>query len=132
MPNTPPDFNETNVFLLFWDCHGLEACVDITEDMREANFLESQNLFERIKNPDDEPPNAAVRKITNMINSMSLRARFNNQRNYELYFIHTEKSVSRDQFETMFNEEPQSAVDLIRDRGQKLFSYRNTTERVIS
>ena len=132
MYNPPPDFDETNVFLVYWDCYGLESCTDITEDMREANQLESENLFERLKNPEDEPPNAAVRKITHMINSMSMRARFNPQRDYELYFIHTAKSITKDQFEIMFSEDPQAAVDLIRDRGQKLFSHRNSVERVIS
>lgn len=130
--DTMPDYSDTNVFLIFWDCYGLESCIDITESMQQGNMFEYENLFERIKNPDEEPHNEHVHRIGRIINGMSMRARFNPQRNYELYFIHTVKSITTEEFETMFAEDPQSAVELIRDRGQKLFSYRTTTERVIS
>lgn len=132
MNDTIPDYKDTNVFLLFWDCYGLESCVDITDHMREGNAFEHENLFERIKNPEEEPHNASLHTVTKMIQAMSMRARFNPQRNYELYFIHTVKSITKDQFETMFAEDPQAAVELIRERGQKLLSHRSTTERVIS
>jgi hypothetical protein len=100
--------------------------------MQLGNTFEYENLFERIKNPDEEPHNEHVHRIGRLINGFSMRARFNPQRNYELYFIHTVKSITKEEFETMFVEDPQLAVDLIRDRGQKLFSHRTTTERVIS
>lgn len=132
MSNTLPDYKDTNVFLIFWDCYGLESCVDITEHMREGNAFEHENLFERIKNPEEDPHNEHVHRVNHMINSMSMRARFNPQRNYELYFIHTVKSITTEQFETMFAEDPQSAAELIRERGQQLLSHRSTTERVIS
>jgi len=132
MSDTLPDYKDSNVFLIFWDCHGLESCIDITEDMSRGNEFDRDSIFERIKNPEKEPHNEHVHRVNHMINSMSMRARFNPQRNYELYFIHTVKSITQDQFETMFEQDPQSAVELIRERGQKLFSHRSTTERVIS
>lgn len=132
MTQSLPDYQDTNVFLIFWDCYGLESCIDVTETMQLGNAFEHESLFERIKNPEEQPHNEHVHQISQMINGMSMRARFNPQRNYELYYIHTVKSITKDQFETMFEEDPQSAVELIRKRGQKLFSHRNTTERVIS
>jgi hypothetical protein len=132
MSQSQLDHTETNVFLIFWDCHGLEACIDVTEDIARGNDFEQESLFERIKHPEQEPLNQHVQKINHLVNSMSMRARFNPQRNYELYFIHTAKSITKDQFVNMFADSPQAAADLIRERGQKLLSHRNSTERVIS
>lgn len=124
--------SKTNIFLISWDCTGLEACVDITEKVDRGNAFEKDSLFERIKNPEEEPHNQYVAEINKMFHVMSLRARFNPQRNYEIYSIHTTEGITKDDLVTMFNEDPQSAADLIRDRGTKLLSHRETSQRVIS
>ena len=124
--------SETNTFILSWDCEGLEACVDITDDLMRCDDFERESIFERIKNPNVEPHNEALNKITKMIHMMQLRARYNPQRNYEIYKINTTPSIDKDSMIRMFEEDPQAAADLIRDRGDQLYSDRRHSPRKIS
>lgn len=113
-------------FLLYWDCYGLESCIDITEDVKLGNDFEKESLFERIKDPDNVPRNEPVAKLNKLVHMLQLRAQFNPQRNYELYMINTTKGVSKEDIEGWFEDSPQAAVDRCREIGTKLFSYRAT------
>ena len=113
-------------FLLFWDCYGLESCVDITEDVERGNEFEKESLFERIKDPENEPRNEPVAKLNRMVHMLQLRAQFNPQRNYELYMINTTDGVSKADIEQWFENGPQEAVDRCREIGTKLYSNRAT------
>lgn len=115
-----------NKFLLSWDCYGLEACVDITEEIERGNNFEKESIFERIKNPEEEPHNEPVAKLNKMIHMMQLRARFNPQRNYEIYMLNTTNSVSKEDIEGWFQESPQAAADRVREIGIQLLSHRDT------
>jgi hypothetical protein len=122
-----------NSFMLFWDCYGLEFCQDLTDKMSEAATIDKHNLFDRLKDPETEPPNSAVREMGRIIQMASLRARFNPDRNYELYWLNTEPTITKADIEEWFEETPQSAVDTVRKSGLKLFSGRVTeNERVIT
>jgi len=113
-------------FLLSWDCYGLEACVDITEDVERGNDFEKESLFERIKNPNKEPHNEYVTKLSKMIQMMQLRARFNPQRNYEIYMINATDGVSKEDIEQWFEAGPQDAANRCREIGTQLLSHRDT------
>lgn len=113
-------------FLLFWDCYGLESCIDITEDVERGNDFEKESLFERIKDPDNEPRNESITKLNRMIHMLQLRSQFNPQRNYELYMINTTEGVSKADIEGWFEDNPQAAVDRCREIGTKLMSNRAT------
>jgi hypothetical protein len=113
-------------FLLSWDCYGLEACVDITEDVERGNEFEKESLFERIKNPEEEPHNEYVSKLSRMVHVMSMRARFNPQRNYEIYMLNATAGVSKEDIEQWFEDSPQTAVDRVREIGTQLLSHRET------
>lgn len=115
-----------NKFLLSWDCYGLEACVDITEDVGRGNDFEKESLFQRIANPNEEPHNEHVMKLNKMIHMMQLRARFNPQRNYEIYMLNAKKGVSKADIEQWFQDSPQAAVDRVREIGIQLLSHRDT------
>lgn len=115
-----------NKFLLSWDCYGLEACVDITEDVGRGNDFEKESLFQRIANPEEEPHNEHVMKLNKMIHMMQLRARFNPQRNYEIYMLNAKKGVSKADIEQWFQDSPQAAVDRVREIGIRLLSHRDT------
>lgn len=106
--------------------------MDITDDLVRCNEFERESIFERIKNPEIEPRNESLNKITKMIHMMQLRARYNPQRNYEIYKINTTPGIDKDSLIQLFEDDPQAAADLIRDRGDKLYSDRRTTERKIS
>lgn len=103
---------------------GLEAVVDITQDIVNGDNWEKDTLFERIKDPDGDFQNIHVRKLMSIIQTMTLRARANPQRHYEVYSIKTMNSIDKETLENLFTESPQSAADLIRDRGTKLYSDR--------
>jgi hypothetical protein len=53
-----------------------------------------------------------------------LRARSNPQRHYEIYTITVEPDISLKDIEDMFKDTPQAIVDLIRQRGHRLYSDR--------
>jgi len=55
---------------------------------------------------------------------MTLRARANTQRHYEIYSIQTVDDIDRSTLERLFEDDPQAAAELIRDRGTKLYSDR--------
>lgn len=97
-----------NWFAVMWDCNGLEAVAHIP-DPKMATFA----LLKDEKPP--APPNLLA---------WELRARYNSQRHYEIYLISVEPGIGEDDIRTMFQDDPQYAADLVRDRGQKFYSDR--------
>ena len=55
---------------------------------------------------------------------MTLRARANTQRHYEIYGIQTVEDIDKSTLERLFEDDPQAAAELIRERGTKLYSDR--------
>lgn len=104
------------VFAIMWDCYGLEAVARIPDP--------ADTTFALLKGaPPPETPN---------INMWALRARFNTQRNYEIYLITATPGIDEDDIRKMFEADPQGSADTIRRIGQKFFSDRETKERVIT
>jgi hypothetical protein len=114
----------TNTFIISWDMTGLEAVVDITQDLIDGDRWEKEKLFDIIKNPDDVLINTYAKKVGSIIHMMKMRAMANTQRHYEIYYIHTQGSITKETLERLFEEDPQASADLIRDRGEKLYSDR--------
>ena len=114
----------TNTFIISWDMTGLEAVVDITQDLIDGDQWEKEKLFDIIKDPDNVPPNEYAKKVSRIVTMMRMRAMANTQRHYEIYYIHTTEGIDKESLERLFNESPQSAADLIRERGEKLYSDR--------
>lgn len=104
-------------FLAMWDCEGLECMFDITSakhDMMIAKLQGKKFL---------SPP----------IELLKLRARANSQRQYEIYTFSVEGEVKLEDMKELFNLNPQSIVDLIRKKGNKLYSdYTPIDKKVIS
>lgn len=69
--------NNGNTFIISWDMTGLEAVVDVTQDLLDSAQWEKDVLFDVIKDPDGERQNEYARKLTNIIQMMTLRARAN-------------------------------------------------------
>lgn len=103
------------MFAIMWDCHGLEAVTKIPDP--------ADKTFALLKGV--EPP-----AMPN-INMWALRARFNPQRNYEIYIITATPGITEDHIRDMFEADPQGSADTIRRIGQKFVDHRETTERVI-
>ena len=103
------------MFAIMWDCYGLEAVAKVPDP--------ADKTFALLKGV--EPP-----AMPN-INMWALRARFNPQRNYEIYIITATPGIGEDDIRKMFEADPQNAADTIRRIGEKFVSHRETTERAI-
>jgi cytidylate kinase len=111
----------TNAYLVYWCEEGLESVTPITK----YEHIDMENTF-RVLN-DQEPVRNPVNTI---VQNMILRAQFNSQRHYELYAIDCDSNITKQDLEIMFNDTPQAAADLIRDRGHRLYSNRVERNRV--
>ncbi len=111
----------TNAYLVYWCEEGLESVTPITE----YEHIDMENTF-RVLN-DQEPVRNPVNTI---VQNMILRAQFNSQRHYELYAIDCDSNITKQDLEILFNDTPQAAADLIRDRGHRLYSNRVERNRV--
>lgn len=103
------------MFAIMWDCYGLEAVVQLP-DPADTTFALLKGV---------EPP-----AMPN-INMWALRARFNTQRNYEIYIITATPGIDEDDIRSMFEADPQHAAETIRRIGNKFLDHRDTAERVI-
>ena len=109
----------SNLFLVSWDCQGLEAVINITDYEKETTWATLKN---------EDPP---VR-LGSMVNHLMLRARADSQRHYEIYTMNVEEGISDEDIRGMFESDPQGSADLIRDRGNKIYSDReNLVDRKI-
>jgi hypothetical protein len=104
------------MFAIMWDCNGLEAVAKVP-DPADTTFALLANR------PKPTLPN---------INMWELRARYNLQRNYEIYIITATPGISEDDIRDMFEADPQGSAETIRRIGQKFYSDRQTKERLIT
>jgi len=102
-------------FAIMWDCYGLEAVARVPDP--------ADRTFALLKGV--EPP-----AMPN-INMWELRARFNTQRNYEIYLITAQPGIDEDDIRAMFEADPQGSADTIRRIGHQFMSHRDTSERLI-
>ena len=100
---------------IMWDCYGLEAIARVP-DPSDITFAVLKNA------PRPEVPN---------IHHWVLRARFNPQRNYEIYIFDSEHGIEREDIVKMFESDPQHAADTIRRLGHCYHSDRATQKSVI-
>ena len=111
----------TNAYLVYWCSEGLESVVPITQ----YEHIDAENTFRILSNQDP------IRNpMYSIIQMMILRGRVNSQRHYELYAIDCDKTITKENLEQMFEDDPQAAADLIRSQGVKVFSDRAVKNRV--
>lgn len=119
-------------YLLSWDMYGLEALIPLDPLMSKVKERDKELLFKRITDPDGHHHNEAIAEINRHVNLLMMRARYNSQRHYEIYCIDTTAEITEDYLRDMFKHNPQGTVDLIRERGEEIYSDRETQPRVIS
>ena len=107
----------SRVFVVMWDCNGLESVAEVYDPALKAWAILG---------------NKPVPKENFNINHWKLRARFNPQRHYEIYAIGVEGNITREDLVEMFDQDPQSAADLIRARGEQLYSDRRSANEKIA
>lgn len=114
-----------NVFLLSWDCNGLETVIDISTVERLYEQEEQERILKILSDPNGKDPgNETSRMMGQALTNIMTRARVNSQRHYEIYTVHTDSSVTKQDMWEMFEQSPQTAADLIREHGNKLYSDR--------
>lgn len=109
---------QPHTLLLVWDCLGLEYSCDLTNYEKDLMWSTLKGTQPTVRIPG--------------LDILILRARANPQRNYEIYTVTVDPDVSLKDIQAMFNDSPQEIVDLVRDRGNKLYSDRqHAGDRVI-
>ena len=106
-----------NRFLAMWDCNGLECLFDLTNMDHDAMMAGLKG--ETFKAPFN-------------ISMMMIRAQVNSQRSYEIYTFTTDDTIDYDDVVEMFRHSPQTIVDAIREKGNKIYSNYSKKEKVIS
>lgn len=123
---------QPRLFLLSWDMYGLESLVDLTtlENLRVQE--EQMRMLKILGDPEARDPGDQTGAALNRaVQGILLRARINNQRHYEVYTIQVDPSIQEKDLWDMFNASPQSAAELIRERGNKLFSSRVAQDKIL-
>jgi hypothetical protein len=112
-----------NAFIFSWDIYGVEAIVPITQ----YEHHDKENLMRMLKEqPTERNP------LDSIVRSLILRAKFNGQRFYEIYAIDCDASFNEEFWQKQWKEHPQTTADLIRERGHKIYSDRQTKKQLIT
>lgn len=103
-------------FCVMWDCNGLESIGEVIDPALKTWAVLA---------------NKPVPRENFNLEHWKLRAQFNSQRHYEIYGIRVDGSITQQDIADMFKADPQSAADLIRARGDKIYSDRRTQKDAI-
>jgi hypothetical protein len=106
----------TNAYLFMWNSHGIESIVPITQ-YEDQHKLDIWNILQ--EKPTGKNP------LNDILMSMKMRARFNTVRNYEIYAMDCEEGITQEDLFDFWDNNPQAAADLTREKGVKILSDRN-------
>lgn len=105
-------------FVIMWDCTGLEYIGDITAD-------DQRMIVESLRG------NHSPRRALANPYHLRLRAQFNPQRHYEIYIVEATDGITELDIREMFEADPQTAADTIRELGTVFYSDRATQKVAI-
>lgn len=110
-----------NAFIFSWDQLGIDSIIPISqyEHVDRDNTMRLLKEEPTIRNP-----------LDNIVRRLLLRARFNQQRHYEIYAIDCTEEMDETFWWKQWDEYPQETADLIRQRGHKLYCDRAETYKV--
>ena len=103
-------------FVVMWSNEGLEYVGDVTAE-------QGKKAWAALKGDEH-------RGMPNLLH-MRLRAQFNKDRHYEIYFIDAVDGITEDDIREMFRASPQTAADTIRELGECFYSDRVEERPVI-
>lgn len=110
----------SKLFLIMWCCEGLEAVIDCDEEKKKF-------LIDEIKTGKPK----FLDWLNQTLHMLRLRARFNPHRRYEIYSVRASDGISDHDLIQMFEDHPQSAAELIRARGVKIYSDRANSQTTV-
>lgn len=94
-------------YICYWDCLGFECIVDLTN-------WERKSLLDTIAGNELESPPVSL-------HALIMRARFNPQRNPEIWTFNTEPEMTEKDLWYHATENPQALVNLIRENGKNIY-----------
>jgi len=103
-------------FVVMWDNTGLEFVGDYTDYSQDRVWAELQG-----KRP--------TKTFVNLMH-LKLRACYNTHRHYEIYLVNAAEGIRADDIGDMFAADPQTAADIIREKGHQYYSDRVNTDQV--
>ena len=105
-----------NHFLVMWCSEGLECIVpiDVTKLSEGADMLAML----------EDRENDYGKEMGRLLWMLKIRAQTNSQRNYEIYKLVCSGEITQENLESMFEQNPQNAADLLRSKGVKLYGER--------
>ncbi len=115
---TDQDF-DGEVYILSWDMHGLESCVN-------ASQLDRERVWNTLANKETRSDS-----LSRIVSMLTMRARYNSQRHYEIYSIAVDSSITENDLVEQFKTNPQYMADLVRARGNKIYSDRLDEKRAL-
>ena len=110
-----------NAFIFAWDQLGIESIVPISK----YEYHDQNNTMRLLR---EEP---IIRNpLNDIIQMLTLRARFNTHRHYEIYAIDCDPSMDEKFWQEQWQDYPQETAEIIRQRGHKLYSDRATQDSI--
>jgi hypothetical protein len=104
-----PDSN----YIVMFCCEGLECVIPL--DMSKLNDgAEMLAILE-------DRENQYSKEMNRLLFMLTMRARANSQRNYEIFKLTCSGGITKENLESMFEQNPQSAADLVRAKGVRLY-----------
>lgn len=112
------EVSESQTYIASWDCLGFEALVNLTEERNKAIMAALAST---------------EYKAGFNLSAMLLRARYNTQRDPEIWTFNVAGGVDFEDVKAMSEESAQALVDFIRQNGQPYYrGERNKQRRVIT
>lgn len=96
-----------DTYVAMWCTEGFEGLYNWSAEQRQSTF---------------DALCGKLVKSSNTVTMMTMRARFNPQRHYEIYAFNS--TIPERDIVAMFNDTPQLIVDWIRENGEKIYSDR--------
>ena len=106
--------SNSRVYICMWDENGFET-------IKDCSSWERESLLNTIAGKELKP--APVN-----LQAMTMRARFNPQRSYEIWTFNTVEEFDEEALWEIAEENPQTLVDLIREKGKRLYANAKSTE----
>ena len=111
------EVSESQTYLAYWDCLGFEALVNLTEERDKA-------VMAALAGTDYH--------ASFNLNHMVLRARYNPQRDPEIWTFNVAGGIDFDSVKAMSEASPQALVDFIRKNGQPYWREKVKQRRLIT
>lgn len=106
-----------NTFIFAFDQDGFETIINLTE--LDMNAVQAKMLGEK-----------APQTVGSIVHFLQLRARFNGERRMEVWVLGAVEGITETELWEWANTDPQSLVDILRDRGHNIYGHNKAETRI--